>query len=50
MRALLSDAAMNTASANPPTDLIGVMPNLRAIIQNQRMAPPPGMHPVVVED
>ena len=32
MRALLSDSKLNTASANPGTDLIGVMPNLQAII------------------
>jgi len=32
MRALLSDSKLNTASANPGTDRIGVMPNLQAII------------------
>jgi hypothetical protein len=30
---LLSSTALNTASANPGSDRIGVMPNLRAIIQ-----------------
>jgi hypothetical protein len=32
MRDLLSDASLNTPSANPATDLIGVMPDLRAVI------------------
>lgn len=32
MRALLSNPANGTSSANPPVDRIGVMPNLRAII------------------
>jgi hypothetical protein len=32
MRTLLSDSKLNTASANPGTDRIGVMPNLQAII------------------
>jgi Subtilase family len=31
VRQILSDAQMNTASANPPVDRIGVMPNLLAI-------------------
>lgn len=31
MRALLSDAAFNTLSANPAADRIGVMPNLKGI-------------------
>jgi hypothetical protein len=35
LRGLLSDPAKNTASANPGTDLIGVMPNLRKIIGNR---------------
>lgn len=35
LRALLSDPNLNTASANPNTDRIGVMPNLRAIIRRQ---------------
>jgi hypothetical protein len=34
MRALLSDPAFNTHSANPGIDLIGVMPNLRRILQD----------------
>jgi hypothetical protein len=33
MRSLLSDPAMNTSSANPSADRIGVMPNLRALIE-----------------
>jgi serine protease len=33
MRAVLSDPTLNTASANPGTDLIGVMPDLANIIQ-----------------
>jgi hypothetical protein len=32
MRQVLSDSATGTASANPATDLIGVMPNLASII------------------
>jgi hypothetical protein len=32
LRALLSDPALNTASASPTVDRIGVMPNLKAII------------------
>lgn len=32
MRSLLSDSKLNTASANPSTDRIGVMPDLKAII------------------
>ena len=36
LRSILSDDAMNTASANPGTDLIGVMPNLRVIIEQQQ--------------
>ncbi len=34
LRAILSDRATGTASADPPDDRIGVMPNLRAIITN----------------
>jgi serine protease len=34
LRAILSDPATGTASANPATDLIGVMPDLKAIIDN----------------
>ena len=37
MRALLSDSKLNTASANPGTDRIGVMPNLQAIISSRRL-------------
>jgi len=43
MRELLSDPGINTPSANPGVDLIGVMPDLRAIIQREQAAPPPGM-------
>lgn len=35
MRALLSASSYNTASANPASDRIGVMPNLRAIIEGE---------------
>ncbi len=34
MRAILSDPALGTPSADPPADRIGVMPNLRAIIES----------------
>jgi serine protease len=34
VRAILSDAANGTASNNPAVDRIGVMPDLRAILQN----------------
>ena len=37
LRALLTTPANSTASANPSTDLIGVMPNLRAIIQGNTL-------------
>jgi hypothetical protein len=36
MRSVLSDANLNTKSANPGTDRIGVMPNLQAIIRTLR--------------
>jgi Subtilase family len=36
MRTLLSDSKLNTASANPATDRIGVMPNLGAIMAGRR--------------
>jgi hypothetical protein len=36
LRSILSDARLNTASANPSTDRIGVMPNLQAIISSRR--------------
>lgn len=35
LRALLSDSALNTPSASPATDRIGVMPNLKAIIGHE---------------
>ena len=38
LRSLLSSTATNTASANPATDRIGVMPNLRAIIEQEQAA------------
>ena len=51
MRALLSSAELNTPSADPSTDLIGVMPNLKAIIQSQTAAPPPGvLQPTALTD
>jgi hypothetical protein len=34
MRSLLSSTTLNTASANPSTDRIGVMPDLKAIIRS----------------
>ncbi len=34
MRAILTDPATSTPSADPPTDRIGVMPNLRAVIDS----------------
>lgn len=34
MRDLLSDVKLNTASADPPSDRIGVMPNLKAIFEH----------------
>jgi hypothetical protein len=36
LRELLSTPALNTPSANPASDRIGVMPNLRAIIEQDR--------------
>ena len=33
MRSMLSDPSLNTASENPPVDRIGVMPNLKALIE-----------------
>ena len=36
MRSVLGDANLNTKSANPGTDRIGVMPNLQAIISSRR--------------
>ena len=35
LRGLLSDVSLNTRSANPAADRIGVMPNLRAIIKRE---------------
>jgi hypothetical protein len=35
IRALLADGALNTQSADPAVDRIGVMPNLRAIIERE---------------
>jgi serine protease len=43
LRALLSDPALNTPSADPPVDRIGVMPDLRALIRR-------GLHVVADED
>jgi hypothetical protein len=39
LRAVLSTPLLNTASAQPAVDLIGVMPNLRAIIEWARTLP-----------
>lgn len=36
MRALLTDPGLNTPSASPGADRIGVMPNLRAIVEHER--------------
>lgn len=36
IRSLLSDSTLNTASADPGTDRIGVMPNLRAIVEAEQ--------------
>jgi hypothetical protein len=36
LRELLSAVGLNTASANPSTDRIGVMPNLREIIEHEK--------------
>lgn len=44
IRALLADPALNTLSSSPGFDMIGVMPDLRAIIEQERSrlpAPPP---------
>jgi len=38
MREILSSAATNTQSVNPAQDRIGVMPNLRAVIEQQQAA------------
>jgi len=35
LRQLLGDSALNTVSVNPGTDRIGVMPNLRSIIEHE---------------
>jgi N-acetylmuramoyl-L-alanine amidase len=43
VRAALSDPALNTASANPASDRIGVMPDLRAI--HVQLFPPVGDFP-----
>jgi Subtilase family len=43
LRALLSDPAFNTASANPPVDRIGVMPNLKVIITRELGAGTPAL-------
>jgi subtilase family protein len=47
LRRILSDPANGTASTNPATDRIGVMPDLRKIIQNELRLPAPG--PVLVQ-
>jgi subtilisin family serine protease len=45
MRLLLSDPALNTVSASPASDGIGAMPNLRAIIERERLEPEPPAAP-----
>lgn len=44
LRAILSDPANGTASNNPATDRIGVMPNLRTILQNNVLNLAPDIH------
>jgi Subtilase family len=41
LRRLMSDPALNTPSMSPAGDRIGVMPNLRAIVQTELANPPP---------
>jgi len=41
LRTLLSVSSINTASANPAIDRIGVMPDLRQIIERERSSPSP---------
>jgi Subtilase family len=49
LRDMLSATADNTPSANAGTDLIGVMPNLRAIIESERaVSPSPNVEPLSV--
>jgi hypothetical protein len=43
LRALLSDPALNTASANPTVDRIGLMPNLKAIMTRELVAGTPAL-------
>jgi len=43
MRRLLTDGAPNTESADPASDRLGVMPNLRAIIEQERSVMPPNV-------
>lgn len=44
VRALLSNPATGTASNNPPIDRIGVMPNLRAILENDVIGVAPDVY------
>ncbi|HSU16644.1 N-acetylmuramoyl-L-alanine amidase [Longimicrobium sp.] len=46
MRAVLSNPSTNTRSHNPATDRIGVMPDLRAIVAAESLAPPVGDFPM----
>jgi subtilisin family serine protease len=41
LRRLMSDRTLNTPSMSPAADRIGVMPNLRAIVQSELAHPPP---------
>jgi hypothetical protein len=45
MRSLLADPALNTRSDNPASDLIGVMPDLRALIERIHGGTPGGVPP-----
>lgn len=44
MRAMLTNPATSTASANPPVDRIGVMPDLRAIVEDGQFAMRPDIY------
>jgi N-acetylmuramoyl-L-alanine amidase len=46
VREVLSNRANGTPSANPAIDRIGVMPDLKKIIDNRRLAPPVGDFPL----
>lgn len=50
IRALLADSALNTSSANPGFDLIGVMPDLQSIVQQRIGALTSRSHSIVVTE